>query len=599
MEKTKTFTIEKDFGDKTLQKVFVKESESSDDSVLLYDTMVLEAKQSEIICIVAEDIPTSKLMQLLCEIRQKKGVRLYIITSRLISHSFDFLKDNCIVREVADISGNYLICDKSAAFFYNSDLKGYAVKNSETVSKLHDIFIYEFWNKAEREFIGETKSVAEKTFDVMPVIGNDRVHINDKIINEATDFVAQDRVNDLIVSKNLYLNKKAIESLRDSNKNFSGKNIIYTDSSVIPLCKIRQSWYIIVGDINLSDDSSDKFFAVLMEKDPVFSNAYKLFDEYLYVEAVGKKIISLNDFTDIVIQQNSTEEKTVYADYKTLKKTVKMTDSDRESYFEKGNLFEWDKLSEKNKLSASVCFHIKMLVKHLTKGAVHAPIYQEYENFIKEYKNTINKISSFIDNLEKNVKECQEKDLDIKKLIERFKQKEEEITKIINNQKEINQKVKEISEQLEKAKKQRDKKEIEKTTKELQKYRESQKANAKKMEDFNKYKDDGKRLEQQLRDNNEKLQSCIGKKNKYISLLVSSKKISDDPQTVAECQQIKEIFSEFKFTLPSFDKPRYGTLYTTKGSYEYVLSNDDDIDNAEEEMKKAGLENVNFVDSAE
>ena len=67
-------------------------------------------------------------------------------------------------------------------------------------------------------------------------------------------------------------------------------------------------------------------------------------------------------------------------------------------------------------------------------------------------------------------------------------------------------------------------------------------------------------------------------------------------ETVVECEAIKsQLPDDFNLKVPSFDKPRYGTLYKIQNDYEYEVNSDDHFDEAEEEMREAGLENVHFV----
>lgn len=403
MEKTKIFTITKDFGSKTLSKVFVKENGNETASILLKEKIADSINKAEKVCLVAENSISAELMELLCSARENFGLRIYATVSNLNEADFARLKNNCIVREVSNIKGNYLLCDSNKAFFYDGNLRGYALGNSATVKKLHEIFIYDFWNNAKKEFVSEIKPVAEQTFDVAPVLENKEVIINKKggaecsykeLLDSADKFCIPEKLSDFIKEKSkeadLYLCRKVVEKNRAWLETENEVKIFYTDSLSVPLCKSHNAWYILNGS-----------FAALLEEEPVFTSIFSLKNNFLYRDAVGKEILYLKDFSKVIVDANASEEKSISVDYKTFRQISRMAEDERTDLFEKKNLLQSEKLS------ASIAFSITMQVRKLSKGAKLAPIYDEYKKFWDEQEKVLKSLSDDIQKAEKKVSEAQ------------------------------------------------------------------------------------------------------------------------------------------------------------------------------------------------
>ena len=90
MEKSKTFTITKDFGSKTLSKVFVKESDNEIAAISLKGKIADSINKAQKLCIVAETSINAELMALLCSAREKSGLRIYVIVPNL--NEIDFAR---------------------------------------------------------------------------------------------------------------------------------------------------------------------------------------------------------------------------------------------------------------------------------------------------------------------------------------------------------------------------------------------------------------------------------------------------------------------------------------------------------------------------
>ena len=199
------------------------------------------------------------------------------------------------------------------------------------------MFVYEFWNNATKEFVSEVKPVAERTFDVAPVLGNESLvidrsaqenHPYTELLHEAEAFAVQSNVSDFLknsVDKNavLYLDKDACETSKEWLLKTDGRKIVCTESSVLPLCKSGGNWYILNSKFNKDFDDTGKLFAVRMKDIPVFAGTHTLKDTFTYREAVGRTMFAAKDFSAVSISATDTEERIVSYDYKQFKKNRK------------------------------------------------------------------------------------------------------------------------------------------------------------------------------------------------------------------------------------------------------------------------------------
>lgn len=94
---------------------------------------------------------------------------------------------------------------------------------------------------------------------------------------------------------------------------------------------------------------------------------------------------------------------------------------------------------------------------------------------------------------------------------------------------------------------------------------------------------------------NQKLEeeNTIFKNNE--AMIESLNKIQEEPKTLDTCRNIAGILSDANLLIPSFDLPRYGILYQMGNKYEYAISNENDLESAEAEMEKNGIDCVEFV----
>ncbi len=623
MARSKTFTITKDFSDKQLEEVFVREQDAGEgimETPSLREEIGLALEQAKTVCLVAETALSDELMNRLYEVRQKSGLRIYVLTKDLQQkeRALERLKDNCIVREVPHISGNYLLCDKTAAFFFDGEMNGYAVKNEEIVQKLHDFFIYQFWKESTQEFIQEVTDVAEQTFDVVPVNGDENVIIDRsaleappyrKCLENADSFVTPGnfphQLKHTKSSSTLYLDKDAWESAKDGLLKEQERTIILADGLSIPMCKSKESWYILNSNFD-DDDNVGRLFAVRMEGEPVFVNTRKFYPTFSYGQAVGKSLSFAKDFKDVEILGSDEEERSVSYDLKRFKEIVRMEEADREAFFDNLHLLLSDKLA------AKVTFNVTMTVKKLSKGAKEASVYEEYKSFIAEVEERRKKTEQEKISVEESQKESEDKLKTVTQELEAFQAKEREYERDCQKKEGLEDKINALKEQIQQAKQESGgngkgllkkaegesagiAKELEKQLSELQ---DQKKGLEKKIKEFQKEKKAGEQLSNERDAIQKKLAETKGSLEKLANLMSAFDRLPEEPETVVECEEIKSKLPDaFNLKVPSFDKPRYGTLYKIRNDYEYQLNSDGDLEVAEKEMEVAGIEKVEFVSS--
>ena len=620
MAKSKTFTITKDFSSKTLEKVFVEQVSDTEitEAPSLREEIESALKQAETVCLVAETAFSDELMNLLYEMRQNHGLRIYILIKDVQqkASALERLKENCIVREVPHIRGNYLLCDKPAAFFFDGEMNGYAVKNEETVQKLHNLFIYNFWKESTKEFIQEVRDVAEQTFDVAPVHADENVIIDCSALEEppyrqclenADSFVTlgtfPKRLKDTNSGSTLYLDSKAWESNKDVLLKEQNKTVILADKLSIPMCKSEGNWYILNNNFD-NDDNTGRFFSVKMECEPVFINTRKFYPTFTYGEAVGKTLFYAKDFEHVEILSEDTEERSVSYDHKRFQEIVRMKETEREEFFDKQHLLH------SGKLAATVTFTVTMTVKKLSKGAKEAPVYEEYKRFIAEVEKRRKETEQEKISVEKS-QETDKNNLEtVTQKLDAFQAKKQEYERDCQKKEELEGKISELKEQIQQAKQESGgngkgllkkakgenfgvNNEFEKQLSELQ---GQEKVLAEKIKKFQKEKKTGEQLADERDVIQKNLTETEESLKKLADLMAAFDRLPKKPETVVECKEIKsQLPDDFNLKVPSFDKPRYGTLYEIKNDYEYEVNSDDHFDEAEEEMRKAGLENVHFV----
>lgn len=641
MAKEKVFNITKDFSQKKLEKVFVLEQKSDEyaskdvcsrelcslEPCSLEHKIINTLGQSQVVYLVTETALSEKLIKILDDARHESDIRVYIITKDLQNKEIALgrLKNKCIIREVPHINGNFLLCDTRKAFFFDDELHGYSVEKQSQVQKLHELFIYEFWNNSTKELVDRVTDRVEQTFDVVPVMGNEDIFIDCSALEERPYPTCLEKSNTFVLSKKytpwieqqldkkknltLYLDKEVWNAQKEKLMKKEECNLIYTENTAIPLCKYGENWFLLNNNFHENMDNAGRLFAVKMEQEPLFSDQYRFYPVFPYGDAVGKSVFYGKNLETVEIAASDTEELSICYGLKEFKKIEKMKTEEREDYFDKIHLLYSDKLA------SQIEFRIKMTIKKLSKGAIHAPIYKEYEKFSKKFDATKNEIILKLDEymLKKTAEEKKLNDLQEK--IKEFDQKKEKNERIKQDIESLEKKIQELETQINQAKAEDSEKgkgllkkateenfkssnvqELQTELKELQKQK---KGLEKEVADFQKKEKNGAELSKQQKQIQEELKSIEKNCKDFEKLQARCRELEKLPKTtVADCQKIKEELPQFKFELPAFDKPQYGILYKVKSDYEYAVSSENDMEAAEKEMEGAGIEDVEIVSAS-
>lgn len=298
------YKITKDFGGKILKDVFVRREDAANtDSFDIKDAMKSSIEAAEAVCVYGD------LSQGLVDILAAARGSVYVIVPKIDETRLFALKGRAIVRECAAVQGRFVICDKTTAFFFDAnfsvgDCDGCALHRAESVEKLYDYFIWNFWNNTTREYISSVTPVHDKTFDVCPPVDSeDGVFCYSKSADEVSPCMKKIMVADTIACANAVPGSAqtmiAAKGTYEQDKGWiakvkgamaQGRHFVLADRVPLPMIQSGGKWFITNYDDGDEADNSGKYFVVEMEEAPVFANEHDFHREYSYSDNVGRAI---------------------------------------------------------------------------------------------------------------------------------------------------------------------------------------------------------------------------------------------------------------------------------------------------------------------
>lgn len=610
------YKITKDFGSKTLQDVFVKREDAvSTDSFDIKDAMKSSIETAEAVCVYGD------LSQGLVDMLTAARGSVYVIVPKIDEARLFALKGRAIVRECAQVQGRFVICDKTAAFFFGANLDGCALHRAESVEKMYDYFIWNFWNNTTREYIVSVTN-ADKTFDVPPPIDSaDGAFCYSKSADEVSPCMKKIMATDTIACANAVQgNAQTIIATQDTYKRnkgimAQGRHFVLADRVPLPMIQSGGKWFVTNYDGGDEADNSGKYFAVEMEGAPVFANEYDFHREYTYRDSVGRAILN-TDFKDITIAAQDNEVREISCDKRQWRAYKRMNAETLEEAFE---TYRTGNLLTSGKLAAVVDFTVTVNVLKLSRGAKPAEVYDEYakaENalngFIDKEEKEAKKLAFAIEDAKKAIHKNSEEAKDIEKKIDTIEceianmestiagikqeiqqcaegvKKCEDEAKLCGEDKAKSDAIKKRSGSLDKRSGEL-KKQLSKSEAEHSKAQKSKEVLAKELKQV---QSSGARKEAEKA----ALQKSLDTVN---SIIDKARTVKTPFHTVDECKGAISLFGAAGFSMdfPRYDLPKYGQLYKTKDGYEYAIS-DDDIDAAQSEAENNGISNVKFVEKA-
>lgn len=509
----RTLKFKKSFKDTPVDNVFVLHNDGPIGNIEGILRTAVQGAQDKV-CFVLENGMNNTIAQMLYGIQSRR----YVIVPKIEEDKYKSLKGEIIAREVDNIKGNYAIVDARRIFFFDEQFNGYIVANDKVAEVIQQLFLKEFWENGEMEFIEDKRLCAEVTFDVPPIYGNDIVMIDksfdgetevESLINGAKKLAFTQKA--FMQGNEIIIKKADLNS--DLLKNVSNENIFLAKDLPCSIVFDGSNTYILNFDVakyrTLPEKQQGRLFAVKCG-DLTVGKTYKFFKHKTVEELMGKDVLSI-DGNALTVLENAEEQRKITTDLRMAAEYEKMDAETLEARLEK----KYPRIFNTNKYAAGVTYNIAIEIAKRTITGV-AEVYGEYERAKEALRKKWDEVLSAA------------KQLKIDKKIEKYAVQIAGIstrTAYLNAVSSIKDAIKLI----------------------------------------NNHGDD---------DIDEALSEVTGKK-KHASI-----------QTISAVNL-------------KMDIPANGKLYQNKEKYEYVLTSEDKLADAMEEMKAAGIENTNIQYLAE
>lgn len=339
----------KSFKDVIVDNVFVLNGNESVANIK--DSLYTAVKAADnTVCFVLENGMNDDIAQMLYDIKARK----YIIVPKIEETKYQKLKNQVIAREIDNIKGSYAIIDSQKLFFFDEKFNGYIIDDKKASAVVQQLFLKEFWEKGEMEFIEAKQPCAEVTFDVPPVYGNESTLIDESfdgktevesLIDRAKTFAFTDKAE----SRGSEIIIKRAEVNLDFLKMASNENILLAKDLPCSLVWDGNNTYILNFDVakyrTLPEKGRGRLFAVKCGNLAV-GETYKFFRHKTLEELVKKDALSV-DGKPLVVSETDEEQRKIYADLRMAAEYAKMDAETLEARLEKKNpnIFKTDKYS--------------------------------------------------------------------------------------------------------------------------------------------------------------------------------------------------------------------------------------------------------------
>ena len=219
-------TYKKSFRDKMLERVFVQNDSASVENNIataLSDDMKRAQKS---ICVVFDRFFNDRFLPLFLDSNAPK----YAIVPEISEGKYQRLIGKAVIHEVPDIKGNYCLIDDEILYLFDPEsFVGVRVTESDIVHVVKNLFQKEFWVHTENEFIEKKLPMAEISFDIPPVYGNENILLDasfgdetpvQQLLENATIVaypgkVAPSTTADMVVLRDLRKNQDYLKTVDD------------------------------------------------------------------------------------------------------------------------------------------------------------------------------------------------------------------------------------------------------------------------------------------------------------------------------------------------------------------------------------------------
>lgn len=349
------------------------------------------------VCLVLESGMNDKIAEILYNIK----ARTYVIVPSINESKYTKLKASIIAREVDNIKGNYAIIDGNIMYIFDENLNGYCIKNT-SIDVVQQLFLKEFWENGQEEFIYSKVPCADVTFDIPPIYGDSNVLIDesfdsktavDEVLSDCALYAFTGKVKEVSDGQKIII--KDSKSNSDYLTTTNNENILLAPYLPISMVVDNKtgSQYLFNFDIakynELPEKGKGRLFAV-KASDVNMGAIYKFYKHKTFDELVDKDVLDING--NVIQVLNSIEEsRNIDADMRMSREYSKMDSETLEAILEKKN----PSLLNTDVKACTIGFEITIEDKKKTMNK-KAHVYDEYANANNTLKAKYLELEEFI-----------------------------------------------------------------------------------------------------------------------------------------------------------------------------------------------------------
>lgn len=369
--------VHKDYSDELIQKVFVKEGLGTVKNKEEFCEIFKAAKEK--ICLVCENGLSTELLKALA----MTSARKYVIVRELEEEKYQTLSELLIVREVSNISGNYAIIDGSKIIFFDKNLNFNLVSDVKVAQKASSLFIKEFWDNANFEYVGKKQVAAETTFDIAPIYSEGKFIIDDAFSGNLQTVLEQ--------STEAYYKGKAkigtfekicIKDIRNNEEvisNITHQELIYAPELSVDAVKNADGYFYLnfgVEGYSLSPEKQKNHYFAIGADSLNVGTKYKFYLKEKFANLVGKTCLDVKG-NPLVVEENVVVSKNVSVDLNKERLILEATEDLREGMLQSidSKIFDYEGFAK------NVVFDIALNLKK-KKFTQKAKIYTQYEQIV-------------------------------------------------------------------------------------------------------------------------------------------------------------------------------------------------------------------------
>lgn len=378
--------LHKNCSDELIQKVFVKEGLGKVKSKEEFCEILKAAKEK--ICLVCENGLSAELLKALANTSARK----YVIVREIDETKYQTLSELLIVREVSNISGNYAVVDNSEILFFDEDLNFNSVEDYNVIKKVFSLFIKEFWDNANFEYVGKKQAAAETTFDIAPIYSEEKFIIDDAfsgdmqmVLDGSTEMFCKGK-GKIGTAEKIYI--KDIVKNSDVISGITNQELFYAPNLSTDAVKSNNNFFLLnfePSSYTLSPEKQqNRFFAIEVDSLQI-GTKFKFYLKEKVENLVGKMCLDING-NPIEIKDSMVVSKNVSVDLNKERLILEATDDLREGMLQSidAKIFDYDGFAK------AVVFDIALILKK-KKFSQKAKIYTQYNQIVdglERYKKT-------------------------------------------------------------------------------------------------------------------------------------------------------------------------------------------------------------------